>query len=101
MAFHIESPLCGEVSPVFASILTGTSLLSSPVMCSSPVRGVLLHITGDTMTLYDAVTKIIEVSGTNADPQIITEIMRKAGAPERVPDKVLKAVLAVAKILPR
>ena len=53
------------------------------------------------MTLYDAVTKIIEVSGTNADPQIITEIMRKAGAPERVPAKVLKAVLAVAKILPR
>ena len=68
-------------------------------MCSSPVRGVLLHITGDTMTLYDAVTKIIEASGINADPQIITEIMRKAGAPARVPEKVLHAVLAMAKLL--
>ncbi len=53
------------------------------------------------MTLLETVTRIIEVSGTDADPQIITEIMRKAGAPERVPDKVLKAVLAVAKVLPR
>ncbi len=53
------------------------------------------------MTLYEAVKRIIEASGTNADPQIISEIMRKAGAPARVPEKVLQTILAVAKVLPR
>ena len=51
------------------------------------------------MTLYEAVKQIIEVSGTDADSEQITQILRKAGAPERVPDKVLNTVLSVAKVL--
>ena len=33
------------------------------------------------MALIQAVTKIIEASGTDADPEKITEIVRKARAP--------------------
>ena len=37
----------------------------------------------------EAVKQIIEISGTNADPEKITEIMRKAAAPPQVLAKVL------------
>jgi hypothetical protein len=37
----------------------------------------------------EAVKQIIDISGTNVDPEQISEIMRKAAAPPQVPEKVL------------